>query len=241
MAWPSLRWSGGFSFGMCQRPVFSRLAALEVFRRFTKLPRPNRGGDAKRPPRGGGSGAAKARLWQFTKHLNATAIEGLQCGLCCRSLRPAQRPFHRGKGIVAVIAAARHYVKMHDLPPWKARPEDSHTGRILALANCIFDLHYHTERHAIDGLVETFDNKCAGDLERAANVLVQSGFTRFIDDIGRRSIFLCFPDNFAQIAYGEQAQRIDVQEVCEAVVWLAEGHFRSSEEIDYLADLIKQR
>lgn len=102
-------------------------------------------------------------------------------------------------------------------------------------------MHYHTERHAIDGLIEAFDNKCAGDLERTASVLAKSGFIRFIDDIGRRSIFLFLPSAFKQVAYGEDARRVDVQEVCEAVHWLADGQFRSSEEINYLAALIKHR
>lgn len=145
----------------------------------------------------------------------------------------------RNGGKVAIIASFRHYHKMHHLPPWKTRPENSHSGRILALANCVFDLHYHTEHHAVDGLIETFDNKCAGDLEKAAHVLVQCGFTRFIDEIHRRSVFLCSPASFEQIAYAESACSVDVQEVCEAVVWLAEGHFASSEEIDYLAGLVK--
>ncbi|PJI91236.1 hypothetical protein BC777_0060 [Yoonia maricola] len=111
----------------------------------------------------------------------------------------------------------------------------------MALANCIFDLHYHTERHAVDGLIETFDNKCAGGLERAARVLVQSGFTCFIDEINRRSIFVCSPADFEQIAFGEGAERVGEQEVCEAVLWLAEGHFESSDQIDHLADLLKHR
>lgn len=102
-------------------------------------------------------------------------------------------------------------------------------------------MHYKTEHHASEGPIKTFDNMCAGDLERAARVLFQSGFTCFIDDIGRRSVFVCSPADFEKNAYCEDARRVSVEEVCEAVHWLAEGHFRSSEEIDYLARLIKHR
>ncbi|UWR25128.1 hypothetical protein K3757_11670 [Sulfitobacter sp. S223] len=130
---------------------------------------------------------------------------------------------------------------MHDLTPWKIRPENTHSERLLALAHCVFNMHYITEHHASEGPIKTFDNKCASDLERAARVLVQSGFTNFIDDIGRRSVFVCSPADFEKIAYGEDARRVGVEEVCEAVQWLAEGLFRSSEEIDYLASLIKHR
>lgn len=130
---------------------------------------------------------------------------------------------------------------MDDEPAWKNRPEDSHSGRILALSHCIFDFHVRTECHAIEGPIETFDNKCASDLEMPARILAKAGITRFIDDIGRRSIFLCPPSDFERIAYSEDMKRIDVEDVCEAVFWLAEGHFKSSEEIDLLAYWIKLR
>ncbi len=109
----------------------------------------------------------------------------------------------------------------------------------MALAHCVFNMHYTTEHHASEGPIKTFDNKCAGDLERAAHVLVQAGFTGFIDDIGRRSVFECSPADFERIAYSENARRVSVEEVCEAIQWLSEGHFGSSEEIDYLASLMK--
>ena len=109
----------------------------------------------------------------------------------------------------------------------------------MALAHCVFEMHVHTENHASKGPIETFDNKCAGDLERVARVLAKSGFTRFIDDIGRRSVFVCVPSDFEKISKGEDARRVSVEEVCEAVQWLAGGHFRSSQEIEYLANFIK--
>jgi len=128
---------------------------------------------------------------------------------------------------------------MDDWPPWKDKPDDSHAGRILALVSCIHDMHYTTEQHATQGPVETFDNKCAGDLEKAAQVLAQAGFTRFIDDIGRRSVFIVERSDFKKTALGSNAQNVDVDQVCEAIDWLADGHFRSSEEIEFLAQALK--
>lgn len=130
---------------------------------------------------------------------------------------------------------------MHDWPQWKTRPENSHSGRILALAQCIFDCYYRTENHSVDGPIKTFDNMCSGDLERVANVLAQSGFIRFIDDIGRRSVFKCSSTDFEKIAQGEDARRVDAEKVYEAVQRMAEGSFYSSEAIGYLADLAKHR
>lgn len=128
---------------------------------------------------------------------------------------------------------------MEDWQPWTDKPENSHAGRILALANCIYKMHYTTEQHATQGPIETFDNKCAGDLEKAAHVLAQAGFTRFIDDIGRRSVFLFEPSEFEKIAVGPDALAVDAGQVCEAIEWLAIGHFRSSAEIDYLAKVMR--
>ncbi|NRB36771.1 MAG: hypothetical protein HRU31_19015 [Rhodobacteraceae bacterium] len=128
---------------------------------------------------------------------------------------------------------------MDDWPPWKDKPDNSHAGRILALANCIHEMHYTTEQHAKQGPIKTFDNMCAADLEKAARVLAQAGFTRFIDDIGRRSVFVVEPTDFKEIAHGPDAQSLDVDQVCEAIDWLANGHFRSSDEIVFLAQAMR--
>lgn len=128
---------------------------------------------------------------------------------------------------------------MDDWPPWKEKPKNSHSGRILAIARCIFEMHYTTELHATKGEIKTFDNRCASDLEGAARVLNQSGFTRFIDDIGRRSVFLCEPPDFEKIALSEDAQKVSGDQVCDAITWLANSYYKSSEEIDYLAEIMK--
>ena len=107
------------------------------------------------------------------------------------------------------------------------------------MANCIQDMHQMTEQHATQASIETFDNMCAGDLEKATRVLAQAGFNRFIDDIGRRSVFVVEPTDFKKIAHGSDAQSVDVDQVCEAIEWLANGHLRSSDEIELLARALR--
>ncbi|MEM8773392.1 MAG: hypothetical protein AAGF53_00080 [Pseudomonadota bacterium] len=127
---------------------------------------------------------------------------------------------------------------METYPPWFNKPENTHSGRILALARCVFEMHLRTEDHRVNGPMKTFDNKCAGDLERTAYVLNEAGFTRFIDDINRRSVFICEPSDFEIQSKSESALRIDPELVSEAVKWLAEGLFHSSAEVEYLAQRI---
>jgi len=52
---------------------------------FQKIAAPGPREEAKRPPRGGGSGAAKAALWQLAKHLIVAFLEGQLCGRSCHS------------------------------------------------------------------------------------------------------------------------------------------------------------
>jgi len=53
-------------------------------------------GEAKRPPRGGGSGVAKAKLWQLARHVIATAFCGSLVGQNHRWLRELKGPLHIG-------------------------------------------------------------------------------------------------------------------------------------------------
>lgn len=76
---------------------------------------------------------------------------------------------------------------------------------------------------------------CTSDLEKVAKVLNLAGFIEYIDDIGRRSVFSCEPENFPQIAISAQALNVDPQLVTEAVMRLAGGPVGSTEEIEYLA------
>lgn len=122
-----------------------------------------------------------------------------------------------------------------DYPPWLPAPENTHAGRILAIARCIFDMHFRIENHRGKGAMKTFDNMCSGDLEKSARVLNLAGFTEYIDDIGRRSVFSCEPEGFSDIASSERACNVDPKLVSEAVVRLASGSIRTSEEIQYLA------
>ena len=72
----------------------------------------------------------------------------------------------------------------------------------------------------------TFDNMCSGDLERAAGVLEASGFIEFIDNIGRRSIFVVGPDDFSAVAESERAARVDPALVEEAARCLVLPNYR---------------
>lgn len=125
-----------------------------------------------------------------------------------------------------------------EYPLWLPKPEYSRKGLILALARCVFELHYKKEGHVTKGMVRTFDNMCSGDLEKVATVLHRAGFTRYLDDMGRRSEFVCSPHDFEYIAGSASVDSIEVASIEEAVTRLASGNYRSSLEIDKLAEEI---
>lgn len=117
---------------------------------------------------------------------------------------------------------------------------------LLALATCVYDVWYKPEFHVSKGEVRTFDNMCSGDLERDAAVLQKSGFTNYIDDIGRRSEFVCCPDDFQEIAFAVPASLVSVDDIDlvsvddieEAVMRLAGGRFEATLEIERPAERI---
>lgn len=92
--------------------------------------------------------------------------------------------------------------------------------------------------HVEKGEVLTFDNRCTSDLERVASVLQKTGFTRYLDDIGRRSVFNVSPDEFGMLAEAAQNASISDGEIEEAIVKLAEGNYRTNLEIEKLAEMI---
>lgn len=124
-----------------------------------------------------------------------------------------------------------------DYPDW---PPRSQKEMLLAVARCVFEMHYRNERHRTKGLVKTFDNMGQGDLESAASVLENAGFTRYLDDIGRRSEFVCEPDEFYAVANSDDAKDVDCKQIEIAVVRLAEGGVASSSQIDNLAKEINK-
>ncbi len=124
-----------------------------------------------------------------------------------------------------------------DYPQWPLR---SQKEMLLAVARCVFEMHYRNERHCTKGLVKTFDNMCSGDLESAASVLEKAGFIRYLDDIGRRSEFVCEPDEFDAVANSDAAKRVDCKQIEIAIVRLAGGSVVSSSRIDSLAKEINE-
>jgi len=95
---------------------------------------------------------------------------------------------------------------------------------------------YREEIHAVKGPVKTFDNRCSSDFEKVAEVLQLAGFIEFVDEIRRRSMFVCDPNQFEAIANSKKANGIDPVLVEEAVRALATGIYRSSDEIEWLAE-----
>jgi len=69
-------------------------------------------------------------------------------------------------------------------------------------------------------------------------LLQKTGFTRYIDDIGRRSVFNVSPDEFGMLAEAAQNASISDGEIEEAIVKLAEGNYRTNLEIEKLAEMI---
>ncbi|QFT95246.1 hypothetical protein [Roseovarius atlanticus] len=128
-----------------------------------------------------------------------------------------------------------------DYPPWLPKPEYSRRGMLLALARCIYENWYRPEMHAEKGEILTFDNLCSGSLERVASVLQQTGFTSYIDHIGRRSVFNVGPDQFSELADAAQDAAISDNEIEETVVKLAEANYKTNLEIEKLAEMIASR
>lgn len=112
---------------------------------------------------------------------------------------------------------------------------------LLALARCIYEIWYRPEMHVEKGEVLTFDNRCSSSLEQVACVLQRTGFTRYVDDIGRRSIFNVGPDGFSELADAAQGVPISDNEIENAVVTLASGIYTTSLEIKKLAEMIAIR
>lgn len=123
-----------------------------------------------------------------------------------------------------------------DYPPWLSKPDLTKQGMLLALARCIFEMHYKNEPNFTEGQIKTFDNLNTGDLEKAAQVLKLAGFTRYLDDVGRRSVFVSEPNSFDAIASSSGANEIDTIMIKDAVMRLAFGNLRSSLEIEQIAD-----
>jgi hypothetical protein len=123
-----------------------------------------------------------------------------------------------------------------DYPPWLSKPDLTKQGMLLALARCIFEMHYKNEPIFTKGQIKTSDNLNTGDLEKAARVLRLAGFIRYLDDVGRRSVFVSEPNNFDAIASSSGANEIDTIMIKDAVMRLACGNHRSSLEIEQIAD-----
>jgi len=126
-----------------------------------------------------------------------------------------------------------------DYPPWLPTPENTHAGRVLAVARCIHDRFYREEMHGVEGTMITFDTMCSGDLQRAAHILQQARFIEFIDDRSRRSSFICQPSSFDTIAHGREASDVDPELVKDAVIRLAKRS-PTSEEIGFLARALQR-
>lgn len=118
-------------------------------------------------------------------------------------------------------------------------PENTHSGRLLALARCVFERHYREELRAIKGPIKVFNTMCSGDLERVANVLRLAGFIEPLDDSGIRSVFICGPDDFKAIAKSQKVDHIDHSLVDDAVICLAGGNFHATDEIEFLAQSLQ--
>ncbi len=121
-------------------------------------------------------------------------------------------------------------------PPWLPKPDPSKKGMLLALARCIFKMHYTNEPHSEEEQMKTFNNMSSGDLERATRVLKSAGFIRYLDDVGVRSVFICEPSNFDEIASSSRADEIDFAMIKDAVMRLANSSIRSSLEIEQIAE-----
>ena len=126
-----------------------------------------------------------------------------------------------------------------DYPPWLPTPENTHAGRVLAVARCIHDRFFREDMYGVEGTITTFDTSCSGDLQRAADVLQRAGFITFIDDISRRSSFICEPSAFDTIARGREASAVDPELVKDAVIRLAQRSPYSN-EITFLARALQR-
>lgn len=122
-----------------------------------------------------------------------------------------------------------------EYPPWLPKPELSRNGMLLALARYVHEEWYRPEVHLLKGEIRTFDNMCSSDLECISSILNKAGFTRYLDDIGRRSVFNCEPDEFEDIANAVSAERLPKSAIEESIIRLAKGNYGINLEIEWLA------
>jgi len=128
-----------------------------------------------------------------------------------------------------------------EYPPWLPKPEHSRRGMLLALARCIYEMYYRPVTRNDGGEVFAFDTLCMGNLEQTAAVLQRAGFTRFLDEGGRLSVFNCGPHEFEEFAAAASTEAVSDAEIEAAVVRLAAGAMRPNLEVRKLADIVSEK
>lgn len=126
----------------------------------------------------------------------------------------------------------------HNYPPWLPTPQNTHTGRLLAIARCIHQKFLRTEIHDELGPMKLFNNYSIGPLELATHVLGNAGFVEFLDDVPVRSVFTCEPSEFESVATSSKAQHTNHELVKQAISRLAEPSLDCTEEVLILAEII---
>lgn len=107
----------------------------------------------------------------------------------------------------------------------------------MIVAKHIYLNLYHEEKRINLPPIRTFDNGCASALQIAAGVLSKLDVIEFIDEIERRSVFKCEPDEFEDVILQNMDQGCDYDTVVLAVVRLAEYTPLTQEIVDCLSQL----
>ncbi len=91
------------------------------------------------------------------------------------------------------------------------------------LALYVYNVWYREEPRINLPPIKTFDNVCSSQFQIPAGVLTKLKINEPIDDIGRRSVFVCEPSDFKKRAIENKSQGCGFDTLVLAVICLAEN------------------
>ena len=103
------------------------------------------------------------------------------------------------------------------------KPPLSYEEVANVLALYVYNVCYREEPRIDLPPIKTFDNLCMSQLQIPAGVLTKLKIIEPLDDIGRRSVFICEPSEFRNRAIQNKAQGCSFDTLVLAVICLVEN------------------
>ncbi len=105
-----------------------------------------------------------------------------------------------------------------------------------AIAHCVYARLYVAEPYE-NRWMKNVDNYCATYYQIPTAVLTGFGILKPLDDLHRRNVFTCFPDDFRSKIVENKRQGCGYDELVLAMICLLERHPNQPDIHDYLAAL----